>query len=470
MVALGPLSTRTYVVGVSLLAASFVIVFLDARALGNLHNGDSSNLVQGARYALQCLGNGDLVGCGHLGDSRQTEVFPYPLLQYLPAGLLAGLGVSDGHVLEALGILSFIALAAALLVAFVTFRDRPRHAALALLALVGTSALYQATSAFGESLVASLVVLAVCAGIRRSPTAIFVLVFTASLGKETLAPFVVALVLICVHSPAVAGARQRRLTVVTVTAGIFAMALNATFNVFRFGSPRNLLYLDPQLHTPGVFRKLEFFSAIIASPSSGVLWFWPFFSAITVSATAIGVHRVWTRRKTPGAYVPVLAVTCTMLLWFAGLSGWYSPFGWIAYGPRLEVPLLAGLAVAYVHTVGDSIIDGAQRSRTARFLGVAALLAGSLQLFAPWRWSDAVGQLIAGRESCPDMTALDIYGAPAQFYRCAAQVMWRIRPSVFDDLVEIGLTWSCVAWLAGLAGCLLLWRFITIPSPCRARD
>ena len=136
------------------------------------------------------------------------------------------------------------------------------------------------------------------------------------------------------------------------------MALNATFNIFRFGTPRNLLYLDPQLHTPGVVRKLEFLSAIFASPSSGVLWFWPFFSAIAVSATAIGVHRMWTRCGATGTYLPVLAVTGIMLLWFAGLSSWYSPFGWIAYGPRLEVPLLGGLAVAYVHTIGDAIIAG----------------------------------------------------------------------------------------------------------------
>ena len=85
-----------------------------------------------------------------------------------------------------------------------------------------------------------------------------------------------------------------------------------------------------------------------------------------------------------------------MLLWFGGLSAWYSPFGWIAYGPRLEVPLLGGLAVAYVHTVGESIVRIAQHSRLARVLGYAVVLAGSLQFFAPWRYTDVIGQLILG--------------------------------------------------------------------------
>ena len=173
---------------------------------------------------------------------------------------------------------------------------------------------------------------------------------------------------------------------------------------------------------------------------------------------------MWTRRGATGTYLPVLAVTGIMLLWFAGLSTWYSPFGWIAYGPRLEVPLLGGLAVAYVHTIGDAIIRGAQRSRVTSVLGLTALFIGSLQLFSPWRWAAVVGQLIAGRESCPDMTALNIYEAPTEFYRCAAKVMWRIRPSVLDDLVETEFAWSSVAWLAGLVGCLLLWRFITTQS------
>jgi hypothetical protein len=462
-----------HALGVLLLAGFLFIVFRDARRLGHVATGDSNNLVEGVHTALTCLGDGDFVGCGHLHDSVQTLVFPYPLLQYVPAGLFVGLGASDGRALMALGTLSFISVVAALLVVLATFRDRPKHGALVVLALIGSSAVYQATSAFGEGLVLSLVVIAVCAGVRRSPTAIFVFVFLASLGKETLAPFVVALVLICARSPGDSLLPNRRLTIATVGAGVSAIALNATFNVFRFGSVQNLLYLDPPQHTPGIIRKLEFFSAIFLSPSAGVLWFWPLFSALAITATAIGVVSFLRRRDEPGRYLPVLSVTAVMLVWFAGLSAWYSPFGWIAYGPRLEVPLLGGLAVAYVRTVGDTILQGVQQSRVARFGGVALLLAGSLQFLAPWRYSEAIDALIVGRGSCPDMMRLDVYGDPAEYYRCTDQFMWRTRPSVFEELIEVAPTWSNYAWLAGCAGCLLLWLFIATPSrsgaPSRAR-
>jgi hypothetical protein len=453
-----------HALGVSLLAGFLFIVFRDARRFGHLATGDSNNLVEGARTALTCLGDRGFVGCGHLPDSVQTLVFPYPLLQYLPAGLFVGVGASDSRALMALGTLSFIAIAAALLVVLATFRERPRHGALVVLALIGSSAVYQATSAFGEGLVLSLVVIAVCAGVRRSPTAILVSVFLASLGKETLAPFVVALVLICARSPEDALLPKRRLTIPTVGAGVSAIALSAAFNVFRFGSVQNLLYLDPPQHTPGIVRKLEFLSAIFVSPSAGVLWFWPLFSALAIAGTAIGVVSLLRWRHEPRRYLPVLSVTVVMLLWFAGLSAWYSPFGWIAYGPRLETPLLGGLAVAYVHTVGDTILHVIQRSRVARSCGLAVLLAGSLQFLAPWRYLEAIDALIVGRGSCPDMTKLDVYGDPAEYYRCIDQFMWRTRPSVFDELIEIGMTWSSYAWVTGCAGCLVLWLFIATPS------
>ena len=446
-----------------LLAVFLVVVFFDARHKGHLDISDSHQLIRGSRFALRCLGDGNFVGCGHDTGSVQTDVFPYPLLQYLPSGLLVGLGASDANVLAGLGLISFVAVATALLVVVVTFRDRPRHGALAVLAVISSSAVYHATSAFAEGLVASLVVMAVCAGVRRHPAAIFVCVLVASLGKETLAPFAVALVLICARSPEDGLLPPKRVTLATVAAGSSAIVLNAMFNVFRFGGVQNLLYLQPELRTPGVVQKLEFFSGIFASPSSGVFWFWPFFSALALAGTAIGIYRAFNREMLH-SWLPVLSVTGVMMLWFAGLSSWFSPFGWIAYGPRLEVPLLGGLAVAYVQTVGDAIIRGVQRSLVARISGVALLLIGSIQFFSPWRYGEALGQLNLGRGSCPPLTNLDIGADPVLYYRCVDELVWRIRPNVLDDVVDFGLSWSTVGWLAAIGGSLFLWRVIATPT------
>jgi hypothetical protein len=455
-------SKPEYVVGASLLFGCLLIVFFAVGRSGHLDILDSHNLIEGSRFALRCLGDGDFMGCGHDVGTRQTAVFPYPLLQYLPSGLLLGLGASHGDVLATLGIVSFMAFTAAILVVLATFRDRPRHGVLVVLVLMGSSAVYHATSAFGEGLVSSLVVVAACAGVRRHPKAIFIFVLAASIGKETLAPFVVALVVICARAQDDGLLPPRRVTVAALAAGIAGIALNTAFNVFRFGGPQNLLYLDPELRTPGVIRRLEFLSAIFMSPSSGVIWFWPLFSALALTCTAVGLHRLWRRSHEPGGFLPVLAVTALMMLWFAALGTWFSPFGWVAYGPRLEVPLLGGLMVAYVHTVGDVIIRAAQRFRLVLLSGVVLLLAGSLQLFAPWNYSKALGQLNLGGSSCPPLTSLDVLGDPRTYYRCVDDVMWRFRPNVFDDIFQFELAWSTVAWIVGLAACLVLWHYIAL--------
>ena len=180
------------------------------------------------------------------------------------------------------------------------FRARPRLAALLVVSLMGSSLLYQSTSAFGEALAASVIVGAVLAGIRRRPLAIFVLVQLASLGKETLAPFVVLLVLACARTPDDGLLPAKRLTAAAIAGGAAGLILNAAFNVFRFGSIRNLLYFDPPLHTAGVSRKIEFFAALFASPSAGVLWFWPLVCVIVLGGTAIGIRRLIRSPRTGG--------------------------------------------------------------------------------------------------------------------------------------------------------------------------
>ena len=304
---LGQSTGGKYTLGLSLLAAYLLIVILDARGRGNLNTGDSNNLVQGARSALECLGAGDFVGCGHLTGSIQTEVFPYPLLQYLPAGFLVRLGFSDGHVLEALGIVSFVALVIALAGVLVTFRNRPRHAALALLALVGSSAIYQSTSAFGESLVASLVVLAVCAG--------------SALSHSDFRPRVHS---ITRQGDARSLRRGPRPDLCTLSRGSRSSA-KTTDNRdrrrrgFRHGTQRNVQHLPirnpaqsslPRSSATHPRRRPEarvpvgdFGVAVI-----GRFWFWPFFSAIAVPATAIeftDVDATWGDWHVP----PMLAVT-----------------------------------------------------------------------------------------------------------------------------------------------------------------
>jgi hypothetical protein len=431
------------------------LVFIDARDRGNVDTGDTNNLVQGTRVALDCLGRAEFFGCGHSDGSIQTTVFPYPLLQYLPAAVLVGVGLSDEGVVRGLATLSFVAFIAMLGLAWHALRRRPRIAWYATAGLLGTSALYQATAAFGEMLAATVILGAVVAALQRRPLLVAALCLLACISKETAAPFVVVLAVLAARDQRDGLLPSRRLSLAIAIGSGAGLALSAAFNIFRFGTVRNLLYLSPELHTPGLVRKGEYFAAGIFAPSNGIVWFWPVV-AITVAYTiAVTVRRLITDRRAWRSWAPpaVLIVALVAFLW--GLASWFTPFGWITFGPRLAVPLLPATFVMCLVLVGDDLLTVFDRlSHYAKYGVVTALVAISVPLYAaPWRWWPSVQQLIARGGDCPGLIAMDVVRDPRNYYRCESEVMWRLQPNVLRPL--LGLNWSIegLAWFILVVAC-----------------
>ena len=459
---LGWSSERGRSAGFAFIVLFLFVVFIDARRLGHIHTTDSDNLVKGTRQAIDCLRDGQFFRCG--GGLGKVEVFPYPLLQYLPAAVLIQLGLSDSSLLEWFGVISFLAFAGSLLLVVRTFRERPRHGALIVVSLLASSFLYHSTSAFGEGLTAALVIAAVVAAVRRRPVLLFVLVLMSSLGKETLAPFVVVLALVCARAENDAWLPARKFTIAALGGGITGILLNFAFNLFRYGSIKNLLYLEEVFRTPGIWQKIVFFGAIVGSPAAGVFWFWPLVSLMFLAGGAIGLSRLIRDRHSPRAYLPVLAVTATLIGWFALLSAWCSPFGWIAYGPRLEVPLLGGFAVSVAHLEGDKMVAALRRSRLAVLATGGALALGALQFGSPWRYALATEELIVPTGSCPAVSQIEIRTDAALYYRCVTEVMWRRHPMVLDDLFDLSASVRGAAWLLAVAGSVLLLWYVAARS------
>lgn len=464
------LSDRRRVVGLVAIFAFLFVVFLytfffaattDDLPIGHLKTGDSNGLVTGTRVALDCLRAGQFSDCG-------VSVGPYPLLQYIPAALLVALGASDDQILGALGTISLLALVSFLAAALVAFRKRPVVGTLLILMLVPTSLLYHSTSAFGEGLTACLIGATALAALRRRPALLFTLVVLASLGKETIAPFVVVLALICARSESDGVLPSRKMTVACITGGLVGIGINFAFNIFRFGSVRNISYLDPLYRTPGVGRKVEFFVGIIASPAAGVMWFWPVFALVTFLGAGIGVHRLIQRRHDLRNALPILCVTIITLGWFASLSLWFAPFGWEAYGPRLEVPILAGSAVAVVHIAGESIVRLIQRARVAMAAIAMSVAIGGIQFGAPWRWSNAMLELFRTPTGpCLESPVpVHVRVDSDLYYRCVSEMMWRRSPQVLDDVIDLSASVAGSAWLLGVAGSfMLLWSLRSSIDP-----
>lgn len=423
----------------ALLVAYLVLVWVDAAPLGNLHTGDTDNLVAGARRAADCIHLGTWTRCGRLEGVPVTEVGPYPLLQYLPSVALVRLGLSDDAIITALGRLNFLAFAGTLVLCVVALAARRgRDGAwglIALVAVLGSSATYQATSGFGEMLAAFTLVAAVAASAHRRPLLMAAAMALASLGKETQAPFVLVLCLLAArHDDELLPPRRILVALGLGTAG--GLAATAAFNVFRFGSLRNLFYLDPMFRTPGLGRQVEYAVGGWLSPVAGIAWFWPLATLLLVVSTVLAVVAAARRRPWP-TWLPTLVVVTVVVGFVGGLALWFAPFGWITFGPRLAVPLLPGAVVVVLLTAAPPLGDLARKvvRSPATVVGAALLVAalGWTQYGAPWTHAAAVNQLISADDSCPNMTKLSLQEDPATQFRCTSHVMWRRHSATLDD-------------------------------------
>jgi hypothetical protein len=442
-------------VGAFLLAVFLVVLTID-RGRGHINNGDSNSLVAGARTALHCVDAGTWTNCAKIAPFA-SEVGPYPLLQYLPAALVIGLGGSDRAALDALSWLSLVAFAASLVLGAATLRHRPVVAATVVVALVGSSLAYRATSAFGEMLAAALVLAAVVAARSAPPLLLFGLVAVAGLGKETLPLFVAALCLVAAPTAAAPGGRwlpDRGRIVAIVGGAILALTASALFNIFRFGTPRNAQYLLHDFRTPGVGRKLEFLGGVWLSPTSGIAAFWPVSAALIGAVAARTVVRA-VRRRPARQWAGDAVIVVTVVAFTAGLAVWYSPFGWITYGPRLAVPLLPAVVYLAADRLGDRLERMAAFGRAVP-LAVALACAGLANYGSTWSFEPAVYQLIAADATCPRMTELNVFEDPDQYFRCASHFMWRLRPADLDDALLRSRGRADIARAAALVGSMCL--------------
>lgn len=427
-----------------LILVYLVLVAVNAAAIGNLHTGDTDLLVKGARQSVGCLGVGTLVNCGHSGGSPLSQVGPYALLQYLPAMAFVKIGLTNNQAVSALGWLSLAAMAASLVVvAVLARRMRPAiWAPVMVLALIGSSLTYQSTSGFGEMLAALLVLLAVAAVIWRRPVLIVVCTALATTGKETLFPFILILGLLAGRGQDDEWLPPWRSWAPVVAGVALGEFLNVGFDVFRFGVGRNLTYLEPITRTPGLERKLNFLAAIWFAPSNGALWYWPLTVVLVLTASVVALVRFTRARRDLRSWLPSLLAVGTVVAFSVGLSDWYTPFGWIAYGPRLFVPILPGALVVILYTSGPLLATPVRWVFSRRILaivsGAAAVAAGWAQFGAPWSWMPAVLRMESAGGGCPALTQLIIQNGTTRYYHCAQYVMWRVHPVVLKAAASEG--------------------------------
>lgn len=271
-----------------------------------------------------------LRACLQRGEARCPAVSTSSLQQLAMVAVAQQGGLPDGAIVSLLALLSAVAVWGLALLAATGLEPRNRPLGVA---LVATSPLvYYARSTFGEALAAvSLALLVLLWRAWRTPLWLLAAAGAwAALGKDTLWPFVIGLALLAAWLDRDDGRSgiARRLGAVAAGAGLGA-AIFATLHLYRVGVPYNTEYLaHPEFFLSSGLDVGSAFLGHWLSPAAGLVWFWPVAVAVLVTSGRVGA-----------AAAALLAVQA------AGLSTWWSPFGWVAWGDRLTYPLVAAVTL-----------------------------------------------------------------------------------------------------------------------------
>ncbi|MDQ1512030.1 MAG: hypothetical protein QOG50_3874 [Actinomycetota bacterium] len=409
--------------------------------------GDSKHVVIGAQKIVDCFHQEVFTHCDKWAGGQAgphggvAPVGAWPLLQYVPAVALRWLGLGPSATLRVLIVIDALALWVMSGLLWITVRrtGATAWAPLLAVAMLASPLLWYGVAAFGEALAAAIVVAAIAAALLRGPPVLVGgLVALASIAKETNPAFVLALVVICVVAQTTrrpeAKPASRRLLVAAVVGAILGVAANAAFNVVRFGSVRNTIYLAPFKRTHDAAVVARAFAAQWVAPNGGLLWFWPCSIAI-VGLTVAGA--IWTLQRTGASWrtAAPLLVAGVSIVYVVGLSTWYSPFGWFAWGPRLMVPLVPAMLLMCCVLASERATYVLHRFMAGRALWPAALpviaLGGAevAVLFQPSVMSDFFG---LSRGCVIPIVARN----PHAYYRCFDFHAWQKRPFLLQRGLE----------------------------------
>ncbi len=423
--------------------------------------GDTPFVLDGTNALLTCLSHHDYNACGYTGELNywglMSPIGWWPLLQHVPDLITIGLG-GDGHparnrVLASLsvaGVVGSVALGRQVLRRF-------GHAewfwAFLAIALSGPIIAFARQTA-GEMLAMGLLVGLVAATLLQAPPAVVgIAALLACWTKETSYPFVAALGLLCLVLARRRTGRGIRPHVIWGAAGMaVAIVCASLFNIVRFGSVLNTNYLDHQLRTPGIARKLEYTFAVFVSPSGGLLFFWPAAVVLVATACIVGLRR---------NALPAVVVLSVCAVLAVGFASWWTPFGWSGYGPRLQLPWVLPLVLIVLVAYGGALQPLARRllASPVRLLLVFAVLLACALPHVGYSWDiDSLGDYFSQEQPLCDAPWR---GGVQRWYDCQDRLVWRDRPMglyTLDGLATAGGAATTVILALGLAGSLLLFR------------
>ena len=429
--------------------------------------GDTPFVLDGTNAFIACVSRRDFDACGYTGRldywGLMSPIGDWPLLQHLPDLVAVELGAtSHGVRTRLLALLGVVGVVAAVALARIVLSKVGQSGWFwgFLLVVVSGPLLFYAETTAGEALAAGLLVCLVAATVLLAPPPLVGLAaLAASLTKETSYPFVAALGVLGLLLARQRTGRPIRSRLLWGAAGVaVGVVLASLFNVVRFGSVLNTNYLQPELHTPGLLRPLEYTLALFVSPNGGMLVFWPVASLLLLAACLVPLLDPSRERLDVR---PALVLVGAIVALTLGFAFWWDPFGTF-YGPRLAIPWVLPLVLIGLVAYGDALGRLTVRllTPTWRFLLVFAVAFGLALPHVGKLWRPrATDAFFQNRKPPCDAPWR---GGVEAFHACQHDRIWWVRPPLpaysFEGVATVGGALTGLAVGLCAFGCLLLLR------------
>jgi hypothetical protein len=303
--------------------------------LTNSHfEGDTIALYEGVQQIKSCISEYQFKHC---------TVVHFPIFQFIPSLFFEYLGFNQTLNLRILGLINTFSLIGIFFICFYFFRNqnKKKYRYILLLSLITSPLLWYGKSTFNE-ITASFLTLSLITFVlfKDSFFIVFVLSFLTGLTKETAFVFVIFLGLIAAMEKSKIrghGIVKTLTSLIPILLGCsLSFIVNCLFNYFRYGTFQNILLLQDFFIVDSNYQRLISFLGIWISPGGGILFFWFSFFAF------LFLNLFLTFQKKQSFYkLAELSLLAIVLIGLSvGFATWFSPFGWISWGPRLILPWL----------------------------------------------------------------------------------------------------------------------------------
>lgn len=441
--------------------------------------GDSYWVSHGAHTIVECLRIGIHSHCDrhdpYPGFFPQLfmGVGPYPPPQYgvaIVAQQVFGASIMQSlHWMARANVVAFWGLLGLAILLGVRMRAGWGPPLLVLVILLSPLTQYAYQTA-GEALTTLLVTgLAVAAAVRARWWVLLIAAFLATVTKDTVFPFTLAIGLTALWAT---GASERPLTRrdwLSVVGGVGAgVVFMAAFNYFRYGVLYNADYTRSSFQVHDFGMNVKYFFSILFSPNGGLLFFWTI-AMLLLGAAGIFALRGLRReglRSGLRAWLPAIAMIGIVVANSLVLSRWWSPFGWTSWGPRLSLSLMPAAAFIVVSAYRDQF-GAVIRWLMARRLGRDGVLLSAAFLaipsavveFYPKIWGDLFQKV----GICTDEAS-----SPAVYQACTVHRAWSENP-VWLNAVN-GITTPLGALIGGACVVAAIVLVVALRAGAQADD